>query len=372
MSLPGSAIPRASDAVGWGFLPCTAAIATKNFKAVQASPRSVLVAVASRDPARARAWLAARGAPPEVTAHDYGGLLADPRVEAVYMPLPTSAHVEWVVAAARARKLAVIVEKPCALRGADLRAMAAACAAAGTLLCDGVMFQHHPRTRAMIAALPRLGAPRRMTAAFSFAGDAAFFAGNIRVRADADALGCVGDLGWYTIRMALLVYGARPTRVRARAHARAPSGVPIDASFTLDFDGGAVADCHCAFNTIMRQWVEVAGDAGVLRCDDFVLPRTSGPRSAARFSLALGTRLEDDHCRVVDEEAQDHVFHDVCQEAAMFDAVAAAAREAQRGPLPADHPAHQWLRLAIDTQAVVDAVMESLDDGGRDKEVARE
>ena len=372
----------ASPRVGWGFMPCTASIASKNYKALQASSSASLVAVASRDAVRAQAWLDERGG---AAAHggaavhgSYSSLLADARVEAVYMPLPTTAHLSWVLAAAAAGKRAVLLEKPCAVRSADLRLMVDACAAANAIFADGVMFQHHPRLRGMLAALPRLGAPRRMTAAFSFAGDSDFFARNIRVRADGDPLGCVGDLGWYCARLALLVYGGLPARARAVAHARAPGGVPTDVSFSLEWPGGAVADCHCGFTTAFRQWVEVAGDAGTLSCDDFVLPRTSGPRSAAAFRVALDSRLEDAHCRVVDAETGAHTFHDVSQEANMFDNLSAAVRAraaaaAGRAPAPADAAAdadaRTWPQLALDTQAIVDAVMDSLNDDGRPKDV---
>lgn len=336
------------------------------------------MAVASRSATRADAWLVARGlGGAGIAVHgSYAALLADKRVEAVYMPLPTAAHSEWVAAAAAAGKLAIILEKPCALNGEALRAMAAACASARCLLVDGVMFQHHERLPALLAALPRLGAPRRMTAAFSFAGDAEFFATNIRVQPDADPLGCVGDLGWYCARMALLVYGGPPAIARARAHKATAAGVPTDVSFTLEWPTlGAVADCHCSFSVAMRQWVEVAGEAGVLRCDDFVIPRTSGARSVAAFDLILGTRMADEHCRVVDAETVSHVTHDACQEAAMFDAVSAAVRAQDSAGVNAAAwaaKAASWTRLAIQTQDICDAVMASLRAGGKDVPVRQD
>lgn len=79
--------------------------------------------------------------------------------------------------------------------------MLQACRASNVLLMDGTMFMHHERLGQLqslfTASSPGyLGEPRRISSAFSFPGDESFFSTNIRMKADGDPLGCVGDLGW--------------------------------------------------------------------------------------------------------------------------------------------------------------------------------
>lgn len=354
----------------WGFLPCTSAIAKKNYHAIKASASSELVAVASRSLASAQAWCAERGESGVRCHGSYEALLADPGVDAVYLPLPTALHLRWVLAAAAAGKH-VLLEKPTALSLAELQAMVAACARAGVLFSDGVMYMHHARLPAMLAVARggELGPLRRLDSGFSFAADAAFLATNIRMDPAMDALGCLGDLGWYQARFALLAFeGEMPLAASAHAHARSAGGVPIDVSFTLHYAGEArVAVCDCSFRTAFRQWLELSGEAGVLRCDDFVIPRTTGPGSAVHFTVTTGAGTEDDHRRVLDT-ARTETVRDACQEAAMFEAFSAAAlRGAGAG---ADAAADSWPRLALQTQAIMDACMASMAAGGARTAVA--
>ena len=118
-----------------GFLS-TAQIGRKNAGAAVASGAVELVAVASRDLAKAQAFATAWG-----FGRAYGSyeeLLADPTVEAVYIPLPTAMRLEWVVKAGAAGKH-VLCDKPCAVSLGELEKMTAAVAASGKQFMDGVM-----------------------------------------------------------------------------------------------------------------------------------------------------------------------------------------------------------------------------------------
>src|SRR6186713_2829391 len=114
----------------WGILG-TANIARKNWQAMRNSGNNIVTAVASRSEVRARAYIDANQAQvpigAAVTAHGgYEALIADPNVDAVYVPLPTGLRKEWVIRAANAGKH-IVCEKPCATSVADLREMLAAC-----------------------------------------------------------------------------------------------------------------------------------------------------------------------------------------------------------------------------------------------------
>ena len=104
------------DAVRWGILS-TADIATGK----------VIPRHAARGPLRGgRDRVTRRGAGPAAAAGlgipraygSYEALLADPEVDAVYIPLPNHLHPEWTATAARAGKH-VLCEKPLAMTSAE-------------------------------------------------------------------------------------------------------------------------------------------------------------------------------------------------------------------------------------------------------------
>jgi predicted dehydrogenase len=155
--------------VRWGILGA-ANIARKNWRSIRLTGNATLVAVASRDPARARQFVDACQAnvpyptPPRVAA-SYEELLAAPDIDAVYLPLPTGPRKHWVIRAAEAGKH-VVCEKPCAASAADLREMLAACRQHNVQFMDGVMFVHSERFARVLQCLQGpepIGDIRRVT-----------------------------------------------------------------------------------------------------------------------------------------------------------------------------------------------------------------
>jgi len=340
----------------------TAQIASKNYRALcRAAPGAVFAGVASRDAARAGAWAAAREPPPPAGARvyeSYDALLADASVDAVYMPLPTALHAEWVPRAIAAGK-SVLLEKPLALSAEALEGWLAAARARGVVLWDGVMFAHSPRLAALTAALadPAFGRPSKVVSAFSFNGGPDFLATNIRVKADADPLGCVGDLGWYNIRFALAAFGYDlPATASALAGASTPEGVPLDAVVRLAWADGRSSHFDNSFTTAFRQHAAVASDRATLELDDFVI---HGDDDKAAFTVTLEPALDarQEHFVCAARETTRTVGN---QEVAMWAAFAAEVAAVRAGaPRGRAHPS-----AALRTQAVVDAVMASIRAGG--------
>ena len=120
--------------VRWGVMG-TANIADIVLPALVAAPGCEVLACASRSDDKAKAWAAERSIPRAYGS--YQALLEDRDVDAVYIPLPTTLHIEWVCKAAAASKH-ILVEKPVALSSEDARAMVEACEAAGVLIMDAV------------------------------------------------------------------------------------------------------------------------------------------------------------------------------------------------------------------------------------------
>jgi len=264
----------------FGFLS-TANIGRKNWKAIFNSGNCVVSAVASRDVKKSIDYIddCQRKAAFETKPAAFGNyekLLASPNVDAVYIPLPTGLRKEWVIRAAQAGKH-VICEKPCAVSTRDLEEMISACRKNRVQFMDGVMFMHNRRLEQIRAVLDEgtvIGPVKRITSHFSFPGAEDFLRANIRANRTLEPAGCLGDLGWYCLRFALWAMNWQmPNRVDGKIISRAagdPSGVPVEFSGELFFDGGVSSGFYCSFVAANQQTVTITGVKGLLNVQDFV------------------------------------------------------------------------------------------------------
>ena len=125
----------------WGILSTASIAQEKVIPGIQRADRCRVVAIASRDAARAAEVARRSGIS---TAHaSYEALLADPGVDAVYIPLPNHLHARWAIAAARAGKH-VLCEKPLALTAANAEQMIQVAEAQGVRLMEAFMYRLHP------------------------------------------------------------------------------------------------------------------------------------------------------------------------------------------------------------------------------------
>jgi predicted dehydrogenase len=194
-----------TDHIRWGILGASGFAQKIMAPALNEARRSRLVALATHDPARAESFAAIA---PGLRVHDsYDALLADPGIDAVYIPLPNALHVEWSIRAARAGK-AVLCEKPIALCAADFDALIAARDATGCLIAEAWMPAHHPQwalVRDLIAE-GALGTLHTVTGVFTYGLDDP---GNIRLSADL-AGGALRDVGVYPIGSFRFATGLEP------------------------------------------------------------------------------------------------------------------------------------------------------------------
>jgi predicted dehydrogenase len=268
-----------STPLRWGVLS-TARIVRRNWPAMRESGAATVVAVASRDLAKAESFIgemqaeAASSVRPTAFG-SYEALLASPEVEAVYIPLPTGVRKEWVVRAAEAGKH-VLCEKPCAVSAADLREMIACCERHGVRFMDGVMFMHDPRfarLREILDDGETVGDVKRISSAFSFRGGDDFATGDIRGQAGLEPTGCLGDLGWYCLRASLWTMNWElPRRVSGRVLGSARNSAIMEFSGELDFSDGATASFYCSFLSPDQKWLNVSGTKGNIRMADFIVP----------------------------------------------------------------------------------------------------
>jgi len=347
--------------IRWGILG-TAQIARKNWQAIYHSGNSEVTAVASRELRCARRFVAecqARRRMPgtPLAFGSYEALLEAPEIDAVYIPLPTGLRKEWVLRAAAAGKH-VLCEKPCATSVEDLEAMLGACRRYGVLFMDGVMFRHSRRMDRMYTVLAdrkTLGRVRRITTAFTSCQPADFFARNIRTDPDLEPHGCLGDLGWYCIRLILWATGWRlPTMINSRIiteHSRGQGspGVPTDFAAELDFADGPTASFHCSFVTHNQQWAFISGERGYLELDDFVLPLEG--RRVRFYACQLNHKLAGCDASMV-KATRHFAGHEMARGPSAQDVnlISDFARQAARR-----QPNPEWMVEALRTQQVMNA-----------------
>ena len=343
----------------WGILGA-ANIARKNWKAIFHSGSSVVSAVAARDLTRAEQFVREcqaqfAFAPAPQVLGGYELLLASQDVDAVYVPLPTGLRKEWVIRAAQAGKH-VLCEKPCAVSAADLREMVAACQKHRVQFMDGVMFMHSPRlpvVRAVLDDANRIGAIRRSISVFSFAGDEKTFSGNIRMHRELEPAGCLGDLGWYCLRIAMFARRWElPRFVTGRALATARDGVtPTQFSGELIFDGASSAGFYCSFVAETQQWTSLIGANGTVRMADFVHPRNSYEPAFEINSTEHRVVAWPGVAIPVDAALLGQMGHPTAQDTRMFQNFAAQVRSGQLD--------ESWPEIALKTQLVLDACLAS-------------
>ncbi len=174
-----------------------------------------VVAVASRDPGRGRASRRRRWSVPRALG-SYEELLSDPDVDAVYISLPNSMHVDWSVRALEAGKH-VLCEKPLARSVEPVERAFDAADAAGRVLAEAFMWRHHPQAQRLVELLPRVGELRVVRAQFSFALDSLDPASNIRLSGELEG-GALMDVGCYCVSAARLIAG-EPVAVTGQAGA---------------------------------------------------------------------------------------------------------------------------------------------------------
>ena len=335
----------------WGVIG-TATIARKMVRAMHLSQHATPIAIASRDLNRALAFAEENDL--KYAFGSYEELIADPQIDAVYVPIPTGMRRDVVIEAARAGKH-VLCEKPVAPNATTAEQMINACSDFGVQFMDGVMFMHHHRLELLRKQMEDLHfIPNLVESAFSFKADSYYLESNIRTSIDTEPLGCVGDLGWYCIRMALILMQDLPCVVRARHH-KMHSGVPIHTTGELVFDGCSglrLARFQCSYCHPLRQWVEIVGDEGCIRIPDFVIGSPSEAEVEFETQSTLND-LETIHRRTFER----FVVENCIQEVEMIECFSRIAA----GIDPIDS---QWPRWAIETQRVTDAIMSSAEADG--------
>ncbi|KAK9165696.1 hypothetical protein Scep_000887 [Stephania cephalantha] len=354
--------------IRFGILGC-ASIARKVSRAISLSTNATVFAIGSRSVEKAQKYVSANAfIPPSVKIYgSYEAVLDDPEVDAVYVPLPTSLHLQWAVLAAEKSKH-VLLEKPVALNAAEFDRIVSACEANGVQFMDGTMWMHHPRTalmREFIADPVRFGSPKSIHSTFTFTADPEFLKNNIRAKPDLDALGALGDLGWYCARAILWAvdYELPKTVTAIKGTVFNEAGVILSCGASLLWEDGKVATFHCSFlsNTTMN--ITTTGTVGTLHVDDFVIPCAETSSSFLTSTKTGFSELDTEWKPLPSEHV---VTNELPQEALMVKEFARLVKGIKEGSLKAES---KWPVYGRKTQLVLDRVIESIERGYESVEV---
>ncbi len=225
-----------------------------------------IACVASRDGAKAAAFAAENGIPHHHAS--YEALLADPGIEAVYIPLPNDMHATWAIRAAEAGKH-VLCEKPLAVSAGEAHAMFAAARKHGVHLVEAYPYMAQPQTERLRGLLLEgaIGRVQTIHAAFGFGllspdGEPLGDASNIRLIPSRGG-GALLDAGTYAMSLVRIAAGERP--VRAFAAARwAKSGVDQTVAATLEFASGTIAQISCSMSGAFHRKALIVGEKGAI------------------------------------------------------------------------------------------------------------
>jgi predicted dehydrogenase len=242
--------------VQWGVLSTASIGVRKVIPAMQRGEWSEIAAIASREPGKAET--VAKNLGIAKAYGSYEALLADPAIEAIYIPLPNHLHVPWSIKAAEAGKH-VLCEKPISLTVAEARALLAARDRTGVKIGEAFMVKTHPqwlRTLELVRS-GRIGDLRAISGIFSYFNRDAK---NVRNVPEWGGGGLM-DIGCYTIITSRFIFGQEPTRVIGLIERDPEFKTDRLASALLDFPSGQ-ATFTCSTQLVPYQRMQLFGTKG--------------------------------------------------------------------------------------------------------------
>lgn len=272
------------DRVRWGVLGTASIGVHKVIPAMQRADHVEVRAIASRDGSRAAAVAAELGI--HHSHASYEALLADPEIDAVYIPLPNHLHVPWSIRALEAGKH-VLCEKPIGLSVAEAEELKAAAARHPKLkVMEAFMYRHHPqwvRAKELVTA-GEIGVIKNIQTFFSYFNDDP---GDIRNQSDIGGGGLM-DIGCYPISVSRFIFDAEPLGVDATIEFDATFGTDTYGSATLAF-AGATSTFTWSTQLAPYQRVNIVGTKGRI---EIMIPFNAPPDEPCVIHLQRGATVE--------------------------------------------------------------------------------
>ena len=270
-------------ALNWGVLGAARIAAAQVIPALQQGEKHRVLAIASRDAAKAAAAARSLGIPRSYGS--YEELLADPDVDAIYNPLPNHLHVPWSIMALEAGKH-VLCEKPIGMDAGEARTLLSARRRTGKVACEAFMVRSHPqwlKARELVVA-GRIGDLSLITGHFSYSRRDP---NDVRSRVEYGG-GVLLDIGCYPITMSRWLFDAEPTRVMALMDRDPDMGIDRLTSALVEFPGGRQLAFTCAGQLVLHQAMQLYGSKGRIQLE---IPFNPAPDRPARMFVDDGRDL---------------------------------------------------------------------------------
>ena len=271
MPLPFERLANLPRKVRWGILGVASIAMRRAIPAMQKGEWSEITAIASRDATKAKDAARTLGIPKSYGS--YEDLLADPEVEAVYIPLPNHLHVPWSIRAAQAGKH-VLCEKPLGVNAAGVRKLIEARDRAGVRIGEAFMVRTHPRwlrTRELVRA-GRIGELRLIQSFFGYSNRDPKNVRNIAEFAG----GALLDIGCYAVNLSRFLFEAEPIRAMGLLELDPELKTDRLTSATLEFPAGQ-CEFACSTQLAYHQRMILFGTAGRIEIDRPINPPTDQP-----------------------------------------------------------------------------------------------
>lgn len=275
-----------TDPVLFGILGAAGIARMAVVPAIRNSRNARVAVVGTRNPSAASKWIHTdRG---ENICDSYEAVLADPEVEAVYIPLPNSEHARWAIAACKAGK-AVLCEKPLALTADEAESVVRAGEDAGVKMMEGFMYRFHPQHRRVreIIASGAIGDVVEVQVHLSVDLMTPVDPSNVRFDPKLGG-GALLDMGCYGVHIARSVFGLEPQSVLAHWSLDETLGVDVAAAGLLEFPGGRIATVSCSFQGNGQGYFRVIGRRGLID-----VPRGIIPGLGDRIAEAIVIRVDE-------------------------------------------------------------------------------
>jgi predicted dehydrogenase len=275
-----------NESVRWGVLGCAQIAINRVIPGMDMAELTALTAIASRSLERAREVAARFGVPKAYGS--YEELLADPDIEAVYIPLPNGLHAEWSIKAMRAGKH-VLCEKPISLNAAEAREMQAVRDETGRLCIEAFAYRFNPVVAEAfrIARSGVLGDLRFVHTVSTFLMDSPDPA-NVRLRADIGG-GALYDMGCYAINAQRMMAGREPLTAWATMAWSERFDVDMAGTAMLDYGSGLLGTIQWGFNAPYGGPFSAVGEKGRLTGTYGWNPPADGPA----MLLTVGEEVQE-------------------------------------------------------------------------------
>jgi len=308
-------------------------------------------------------------------------------VDALYVPLPLQLRKELVIKALESGKH-VLIELPVSMTVADYLEMIEAAKKANKFLMDGTMFMHQHRLEIFldhVSSRKLFGKIMTVDVEFCVMHDDKSMDEHVWPSQHDDSYGVISSLGWYCVRFGLLIYtqvGLGTVKsVQVLEVGKNDAGHPMDAKCKVTFDKDHEMTFHCSFAHHTRQKAEVIGDEHTATIYDFAFPKHNFTSYQVR-----GKAVKDEEDHTVESFDTIDCGAGPPQEVILWrnfsrlsrgidDAVAverlrrqaggkASASDIGWGASEASKEALELSSVSVQTQVIVDALMESIHEGG--------